>query len=241
MEKEHYHHTARLQSDHWWYEGRRNIFTDILTRLGIAENSRILEAGCGPGANLKMLQAFGAVSGFDPDDFAVQHACECSKAEVETGNLPDNIPYDGPFDLVGAFDVIEHIEDDLGALQALQNKMEVDGYALFTVPAHQWLWSRHDDINHHKRRYSLAQFRKVLEAAGYDIQKISYYNMWLFPLAVSVRFLKKLLNREDVADVSMPSGPVNKVLRWIFASEGYILRHMNLPFGLSIIAVCKKK
>lgn len=241
MDPEHYKNTARLQKDHWWYEARRIIFTDVINRLPLAEKAQTLEAGCGPGANLGMLQQFGEVSGFDPDEFAAKHASEVSNLSVKQGDLPDNCPFSGPFDLIGAFDVIEHIDDDIGAVKALESITASGGHAVFSVPAYQWMWSHHDDINHHKRRYTVGRFRDVLEQAGYEVKKISYMNMWLFPMAVLVRSLKKLLGRDEDSDVKMPSPFMNTLLTHIFASERFFLRFMPLPFGLSIIAVCEKK
>lgn len=240
MDAEYYKDMAALQDEHWWYEGRRQILFSIINGLNLPGNADILEAGCGPGANLKMLKNFGTVSAVEPEEFAAQYASKLSGLNVKTGFLPDPFPFDGPFDLIGAFDVIEHIDDDIAALKALHARNKDNGYAVFTVPAHQWLWSNHDDINHHKRRYNRAQFKRALESAGYKIEKISYYNMWLFPLAVAVRYLKKALGKEDESDVQMPSHLVNKVLKSLFASEKHLLKFMNLPFGLSIIAVCKK-
>ncbi len=241
MDPEHYINTARLQKDHWWYEARRIIFADIIKRLNLPENAKILEAGCGPGANLEMLQQFGTVSGFDPDEFAANHASQVSKLDIKQGDLPDNCPFEGPFDLVGAFDVIEHIDDDVGSVKALADATKDGGYLLFSVPAYQWMWSHHDEINHHKRRYTVPRLRKVLEDAGLEIQTLSYMNMWLFPLAASVRFLKKILGKDKDNDVKLPSPAVNGILQNIFASERGLIRSVNLPFGLSVVALCKKR
>lgn len=231
---------ADLQTHHWWYEGRRIILASLIKNLDLAVRATILEAGCGPGANLEMLACFGKVKAFEPDVFSVSHAEKISKLEVKTGSLPSPIPYAEQFDLICAFDVIEHIDDDLAALRALGEKIKPGGHALFTVPAHMWLWSEHDDINHHKRRYTLKQFRNVLELAGYRVDKISYYNMWLFPLAASVRLTKKLFGIKDHDDMQMPSTFANKALCRLFSSEHYLLKRFNLPFGLSIIAQCRK-
>lgn len=241
MDAQYYRDMAELQTDHWWYEGRRRILASIIQDMNLKPGSKILEAGCGPGANLEMLKTFGTVSAFEPEEFAARHASEISGLDVKTGLLPDPFPFDGPFDLIGAFDVIEHIDDDVGALLALRSRLRIDGHAVFTVPAHQWLWSKHDDINHHKRRYSRRQFKEALLKAGYKIEKISYYNMWLFPLAVGVRVLKKILGKDDESDVQMPSKAVNKILCSLFSSERHILKKINQPFGLSIIAVCRKE
>lgn len=240
MEKEYCRQIAALQNIHWWYEGRRRIISDVIVRLKLPAGAEILEAGCGSGANLGVLQKFGKVSGFEPDDFAAKYASEVSGCRILNGYLPDQIPFSTEFDLVCAFDVIEHIDDEAGALDALFCKTKAGGYALLTVPAHQWLWSSHDDMNHHKRRYNLLQFQRAIEKAGYHVKKISYYNMWLFPLAIVARYIKKIFRMEDKSDVSMPSMAVNKALARIFSSEKYFLRYLSFPFGLSIIALCGK-
>ena len=240
MDQDYYRQMAALQSDHWWYEGRRQILARLIKRLCLPKQAKILEAGCGPGANLSMLSCFGYLSAFEPEQYAADHAAKISGVNVKTGDLPGNIPFDQQFDLIGAFDVIEHIDNDVEALTALGDALKDRGRAIFTVPAHQWLWSRHDDINHHKRRYSRKQFKAALELAGFTVQKISYYNMWLFPLAVCVRFGKKAIGAQDKNDVTMPAPFVNAVLQYFFASEQYMLPYMNLPFGLSIIAICTR-
>jgi len=241
MDQTYYRQMAALQSDHWWYEGRRAILASMIKALPLPKSAQILEAGCGPGANLTMLSCFGELSAFEPDEFASQHAAQISGVNVKTGTLPDQIPFGQNFDLIGAFDVIEHIEDDTAALTALRAQLKDSGYALFTVPAHQWLWSHHDEINHHKRRYTRKSFKAALERAGFHVEKISYYNMWLFPMAVAVRAIKKFGGAREESDVSMPAPAVNKALRCLFASERHLLKHINLPFGLSLLAICKRQ
>lgn len=240
MDEDYYHQMAQLQEQHWWYEGRRRILAHIISGLDLPEKSKILEAGCGPGANLTMLKNFGDICAFEPNEFAAKFASELSGLKVTRGTLPNEIPFKSAFSLIGAFDVIEHIEEDGQSLKALYEKTEKGGYAVFTVPAHQFLWSYHDEINHHKRRYSLKDFRAVLEQSGYQVEKISYYNMWLFPLAVLARTLKKFLGQDKKADVALPPKILNSILTFAFSTERHFLRFMNLPFGLSIIAVCHK-
>lgn len=241
MDKTYVRQMAVLQADHWWYEGRRSIIISTLDSLKLEKSSTtILDAGCGPGSNLTALSFFGEVKAFEPDEFSSHHAADISGLEVKTGSLPDAIPYEENFDLICAFDVIEHIEDDVAALKALRNKLKPAGHALFTVPAHMWLWSEHDVMNHHYRRYSLATFKKTLEEAGFKVEKISYYNMWLFPLAAGIRLTKKLFKIKDSKDTAMPMAPLNAIFCKIFASEAKLLKSRNLPFGLSIIAHCRK-
>ena len=105
---------------------------------------------------------------------------------------------------------------------------------------HQFLWSSHDKITHHKRRYSLKGFRHVLEQSGYKVQKISYYNMWLFPIALIIRVFQNTFQPDKVSEISIPFKILNSLLTFVFASERYLLSFANLPFGLSIVAVCYK-
>jgi SAM-dependent methyltransferase len=241
MEKATYRRMAEIQNRHWWYEARRRILSAFIHRMNLPPEARILEAGSGTGANLAMLSQFGVVQGFEPDDFARDHAWQCAGVETARGFLPDDVPFPGPYDLVGAFDVIEHIEDDAGSLAALCRLTKPGGYALFTVPAFMFLWSAHDRANHHFRRYRHLQFRALLERAGYEVTYISYYNTLLFPVVVAVRFLKKTLRLQDSPDDNMPRWPfLNMILRTIFAAERFMLGKVRLPFGVSIIALCRR-
>jgi SAM-dependent methyltransferase len=242
MDRATYGRMAEIQDRHWWYEGRRRILRSLIARLGFKEGARILEVGCGPGANLKMLTEFGTVTGVEPDDFSVGHARVVSGCRVEKGTLPDSLGVSGPFDLVCAFDVIEHVEEDLQSLQALRRVMEEDGYALFTVPAYRFLWSHHDVVNHHKRRYTKGRFARLLRQAGYEIGYISYYNTALLPAVIATRFLKKLLRIKDKPDEVLPGQSfLNTALCRIFSSERFLLGHVALPAGISIVAVCRNR
>lgn len=233
---------ALMQKEHWWYEGRRWILADIIKYLPLPKNAKILEAGCGPGANITMLQAFGSVNAFDPDNFSVQNAKSISDARISTGLLPDGIPFNEKYNLVCAFDVIEHIDDDQGSLKSLFDVTENGGYAVFTVPAFMFLWSNHDEINYHKRRYRKNEFKNLLIKAGYEVKFISYYNFWLFPAVAAIRILKNILRIKDKdGDVKMPNKFLNQILFKLFLSEKFLLKKITLPFGISIVAVCEKK
>lgn len=242
MEQSLFHQMADIQATHWWYEARRKIIESFVQRLSLKSGAAILEVGCGTGVNLLMLKKYGEVCAIEPNEFARTTAHKISGCDIREGYLPHDIPFQGPFDLIGAFDVIEHIEDDRGSVAALRALLKNDGYALFTVPAFPFLWSRHDEANHHKRRYRRDEFRRLLESAGYKIEYISYYNTLLFPLVAAVRLAKKTLKLNDSPDESMPRIPfVNTILCMIFAAERHLLRFITFPFGVSIIALCRKQ
>jgi SAM-dependent methyltransferase len=242
MDHNTYRRMAEIQDRHWWYEGRRAILRSVIGRLGLPRSARILEAGSGTGANLRMLSEFGDVKGFEPDDFARDTARAVAGVDTPRGFLPDDVPYAGPFDLVCAFDVIEHVEKDAESLKALCALTAPGGYAVFTVPAFMFLWSRHDEVNHHFRRYRRPQFRALLAGAGYEVRFISYYNFALFPVVAGVRLARRFLKiGGGEADDAMPRhGLVNNALRAVFAVDRHLLALGPLPFGVSIIAVCRR-
>lgn len=241
MDRAAYRAMRDTQGDHWWFVGRRRFLEALIRRcVDLPEESRILEAGCGPGGNLAMLSAFGEVSAFEFDEDARRIASEISGIEVAPGRLPDRIGFETErFDLVAMLDVLEHIDDDLSSLGALRERLATKGTILVTVPAHAWLWSDHDEIHHHKRRYSQDSLRTVMETAGLKITDIGYFNSLLFPLAIAQRFAQKALGRK--AGVEERTGPLNPVLKGIFSLEAKAAGKLHWPSGLSLYALARAR
>ena len=141
---------------------------------------------------------------------------------------------------MGAFDVIEHIDDDSAALASIAAKLKPGGKFVMTVPAHQWMWTAHDVVNHHKRRYSKSSLKRLIDSSPLKLDKIGYFNSLLFPLAVAERAASKLRGRED-ADVKLPAAPLNSLLEAVFRSERYLVGRLPLPPGLSLFAVASAR
>ena len=244
MEKDFYLQYASVEDKHWWFVARRQILQQVICRLNLPKNAQILEAGCGTGGNLQMLSRYGEVSAMELNQIACQLANQRQVTDVKRGSLPDNIPFSSDYDLILILDVIEHLNDDLSALEALYYKLKPGGYLLVTVPAYMFLWSEHDEINHHKRRYRLKALKQVVKKAGYEVSYGSYFNTFLFPLVVIVRILAKLLPKQNTnqisSDLVVPSKPVNQILKWLFASERYLIDKFTLPFGVSVLLLAKK-
>jgi SAM-dependent methyltransferase len=139
------------------------------------------------------------------------------------------------YDLIGAFDVIEHIEDDAAAISSIARRLKSGGRLVVTVPAHQWMWSAHDVVNHHKRRYSTRALRQLIEGSPLQLEAIGYFNSLLFPLAIARR-LSPLRERAD-DELSLPPRPLNAALERAFASERHLVGRLPLPPGLSLFAV----
>ena len=187
------------------------------------------------------LEKVGQTFGMDMSDEAISFSKEIFGGRVEKGALPDQVPYQEDFfDLITALDVIEHIDDDVGSISAIRALLVPGGKCIFTVPAYMFLWSAHDEMNQHKRRYTLPELNEKLVQAGFTVEKISYYNTLLFPAVFLVRMLNNVLQREGASDTDMPGSAMNYVLKKIFGIEKYLLRYFNLPFGVSVLAVVRK-
>ena len=188
-----------------------------------------------------MLARFGRVSAFEPDGDARRAAQAKSTADIRDGRLPDQVPFQPEtFDLVAMLDVLEHIDDDVAGLRSLCATLQRGGQVLLTVPAFPFLWSRHDELHHHKRRYRKRGLAAAAEAAGLEVVSISYFNTLLFPMAAALRLARNLLRRPGGADDEIPPAFVNRVLTAVFAWERYLLHRVALPVGLSLVLVARR-
>lgn len=242
MERVVYQQMAELDDRHWWYRARRKILAELIRRdAQLPAGAKILEIGCGTGHNLAMLGEFGHVDGLELDDEARALSEQRLGRTIMSSPLPElaGVP-DRQYDLIGAFDVIEHIDDDRAALASIAAKLKPGGKFVIAVPAHQWMWSAHDVVNHHKRRYSKRALQALVESSPLELLKIGYFNSLLFPLAVAERAASKVRGKDN-ADVTLPPAPLNAVLEKIFGAERYLVGRLPLPPGLSLFAVASAK
>lgn len=233
-----YAEMAALEERHWWFAARRKILDKLISTLPLPADARILEAGCGSGGNLAMLARHGRVYGMETNAQALEFAAAKGTAQIAAGRLPAPIPFaDQKFDLIALLDVLEHLDDDAAALNALRARLKPGGWLLVTVPAYPFLWSRHDELHHHKRRYVARDLRAVIEAAGYRVQYLSYFNTWLFPLIAAARLARA--GSGHSGDLTMPNRFANALLTQIFSSERMLLGRIVLPFGVSLLALAR--
>jgi SAM-dependent methyltransferase len=241
MERVVYQQMAELDDRHWWYRARRRILAELIRREArLPENARILEIGCGTGHNLSMLSGFGHVDGLELDDEARELSEKRLGRTIMRSPLPGLVGVRKKYDLIGAFDVIEHIDDDHAALAAIATKLKPGGRFMMTVPAHPWMWSAHDVANHHKRRYSKRALRALITGSPMRLEKIGYFNSLLFPLAVADRAVAKIRGKDN-GDVSLPPAPLNSALEAVFGAERYLVGRLPLPPGLSLFAVASAR
>ncbi|MGN6620677.1 MAG: class I SAM-dependent methyltransferase [Sphingomonas sp.] len=236
-----YDRMAAHDSTHWWYRARRDILSRYLTRYGnLPKHARILEIGCGTGHNLPMLGAFGHIDAIEIDPAARDIASARLGKPVGEAPLPELTGVDrAAYDLIAVLDVVEHIDDDVAALRAMAGCLKPGGKILITVPAHQWMWSAHDVVNHHHRRYSKKTLAAAIERAGLTHNGLRWFNSLLFPAAVAARIAGRLTGKDD-SDDSPPAKPLNAAFEKIFALERHLVGRIPLPPGLSIITLASR-
>jgi SAM-dependent methyltransferase len=238
MEREVYEAMAEHDERHWWYRARRQVVAELIRRkVALPKDARGLEIGCGTGHNLAMLGGFALMDALEVDPVARELAERRLGHKVLAAPLPalEGVP-DRTYDMVAALDVIEHVLDDKSALDGIARVLKPDGKLIMTVPAHRWMWSAHDVVNHHQRRYSKRDFKRLVDNSPLELESIGYLNSLLFPLAMAQRLASKVTGKED-ANLAPPAKPINQALERVFALERRVIGRVPLPPGLSLFAV----
>lgn len=231
-------HTSE-DSHHWWFAGRRAVILSVVRELFGRGGSRLAEIGCGTGSLLDVLSEFGDVTGVEPSAEFFRVARSHNRPVVY-GALPNAIPLPpGSLDGVLLLDVLEHIDDDREALAAVRRLLRPGGVLLCTVPAYKALWSRHDVVLGHRRRYTAKALRRLLDGAGFRVTRLTYFNTLLALPVVAVRFFGGWRSSHG-HDLIAPPEWLNTLLARVFALEASLLRHFNFPFGISVLAVAQQ-
>ncbi len=240
MDRDYELQTHRAEDRHWWYRGRRTVLSRAIADLGLPRPARILDAGCGSGRNMVELARLGPVTGVELSKTSVLLARAREAGDVIEGSVLA-MPFDSDsFDLAVSLDVIEHLEEDLDALRELRRVVAPGGSLLVTVPAYGWLWSGHDEINHHHRRYTRRSLQNVAEQAGWKQTRTTYFNSLLLPVAILLRALDRLSTKttESSLDLWVPPEPLNWLLQRPLALEAALIgRGGRIPAGLSLLSV----
>jgi SAM-dependent methyltransferase len=246
MRREFYAEYFQIEDRHWWFLGRREIFIRLLDRYLCPtpedHTRRILDVGCGTGTMLRHLSRYGRVEGIDADPEAVRFSRERG---VEHARHVDSLPLpfqDGTFALVTALDVLEHIDDDAAMLAEIHRVLAPAGKLLVSVPAYRFLWGPQDVISEHKRRYVRRELKARLVGAGFEIERLSYFNTLLFPPIAAIRVLRlnRIRGRERSDFELTKPGWLNAVLARLFALEAPLLERLDLPFGVSILGFASR-
>jgi SAM-dependent methyltransferase len=224
---------------HWWFLGRRAVILAEMARRLPAGRARMAELGCGSGGMLEALSRFGTAVGVETDA-ALRARAQERGLDVRAGALPDAIPlHPGRWDAVCLFDVLEHVDDEAGGLAACRRLLVPGGRLFVTVPAYAWLWSRHDELLGHRRRYTARALRQVVERAGFTVERLTYFNTILAPPIMAVRIVRAALRRPG-HDLDRPAPWLNRALAACFSAEARLLRWTSPPFGISILLVARR-
>ena len=241
MDRRVYDRMAEHDSTHWWYRARREVLADYITRYaGLPKDARILEIGCGTGHNLPMLARFGEVDAIEIDPAARAVAAGRLGKPVGDAPLPALPGVErAAYDMIAVLDVVEHIADDVAALKAMADCLKPGGRILIAVPAHPWLWSAHDVVNHHHRRYTKHALAKAIEDAGLATRKMRWMNALLFPLAAAARIAGRVTGRDD-SDDSPPAKPLNALFERVFRLERHLIGRVPMTPGVSIVVLAER-
>jgi SAM-dependent methyltransferase len=236
---------ASVEAGHFWFVGRNNILRDCMQRF-FPSPKNILEIGCGTGfvlASTRQTFPDAKLSGSDIFTEGLSYA----KQRVPGAQLFQmdacHIPYRCEFDLIGSFDVLEHIEEDETALAQMYQACQPGGGLIVTVPQHRWLWSSTDDYAHHKRRYTRAELRGKVENAGFTVEYVGSFVSLLLPVMLASRLLQKSDDASDQMDAGFKIGKLtNRALGAVMKVERWLIACGNsFPLGGSLLLVARKK
>lgn len=244
MEQHTYAIMDDVEGSHWWFVGRRAILESFLKQIvqypkSGEERPKILDVGCGTGANLEMLAQFGEAEGVDVSDDALEF-CRQKGLKVQKG-LAETLPYaDGSFDITTALDVVEHLDDDIAGLKEMCRVTKSGGHSLIFVPAFMWLWGVQDDISHHRIRYTRKQIVERIEKSGFTVERATYANWTFFAPILAGRTLMKVTGIKPESENNVNVSALNGIFGKVFSAERFWLKNFNFPFGVSIVIVAKK-
>lgn len=227
------------KGNHWWTKGRQEIILSLLLNIAPSlTRLNILDVGCGTGTTLNSLRQLGCTNlqGVDDSVTAIEY-CNDKTLPVQQANVYE-LPFsDNSFDIILAMDVMEHVPNEQRALNEIKRVLKDDGLLLITVPAFELLWSVHDDVNNHIRRYTKKHTNKLLSSSGFSVLKTSYFNMFLFPFALLRKFST---SKQNELLLKPPPRFINRALLELLRVEKRILSTFNMPFGISLVNLARK-
>lgn len=232
-----------VETTYWWNIGRFSLI-ETFTRLYIRPrpNVKLVDLGCGTGATTKWLQKFGKVKGVDGSSKALAYCrrrglTDLTLSPMEKLKLPSE-----HFDAAFALDILEHVRDDRKAIREIYRILKPGAMLMVTSPAYQWLWSEHDEVCHHQRRYTLEEISAKLQEAGFQLRRRSYCIAFpFFPLVAMIHFRSWFKKDRKIMMSIVPLPPLlNNLLILLLRIESFLLRFINFPFGVSVICLAEK-
>jgi len=229
-----------LEEQHWWHISKRRAVRRIIEKNNKTPKPRILDIGCGTGKNMEQLQTLGIVYGLDSSLQAIKYCLKRGITNVKLGraektNFPDNY-----FDIITLLDVLEHTDDEL-TLKEVQRILTKEGLVIITVPAFSRLWSKWDEILHHKRRYSKTELKEILIKNNFKLLKLTYlYSFLVLPTFLIRKIKEKLFKNFYPSDFKLSNKTINTLLNILSQIEFSIADKFSIPFGTSVFVVAKR-
>jgi SAM-dependent methyltransferase len=232
----------RLEGSYWWYVARRALAMELLnSEINGRQTVRILDVGCGTGANAGAFAQLAPTIGIDTSMDAL-HFCRSRGIRTVALSPIEDLPFArGTFDIVTALDVLEHTDDDLHCLREIHRVSADKGLVLITVPAYGFLWSEHDEALKHRRRYTAHELRNKLVVSGFQVVRTSYFISSLFFPILALRIWQGLRKDSTLPKTSIYVLPgwINSALVGLLAMERRLFQQINIPFGVSIVALAR--
>jgi len=229
-----------LFEKHWWWRARTELIVEKIRQLRPPSGwKRILDIGCGDALFFDRLAEFGEVEGIEPAADLVNPKGP-HRDQIYVGPFDANFRPGKEYSLILMLDVLEHLDDPVGALRHALELLAPDGRVIITVPALMSLWTNHDVLNHHRTRYTKTAFRKVAEEAGLKITEERYLYHWTCPVKLGVRFVEKIAHSKPEAP-KVPTRAANEFLFWLSRMEQRTLSQLPMPFGSSLLVVGRRE
>lgn len=237
----------QLEDGHWWFKSRRDYFLRLIEQLALPRDAAILDMGCASGPLLDALnrRGFTRTRGIDISEDAIRNCARRGVENVQVMDAAQPAFPDDSFDLIIPSDVLEHIADDRSALASWRRILKPGGLLAIFVPAFAFLWTGHDVLNRHFRRYTRPELTRKLANAQYELQFSSYWNFALFAPAAAIRLLSRLRPksaREAKGHLGQPPKRINAALSALLRCENTaLLATLRLPVGISVMALARKR
>jgi SAM-dependent methyltransferase len=228
-----------LEETHWWFQGKKRVVETLLKSADIPEGD-FLDIGCGTGMFLKVFCSRGNAFGLDASHQALSY-CRFKGCEKVVQGSGDYLPFaDGKFSFVSLLDVVEHADDDGNVLKEAHRVCMPGGIVLITVPAYRFLWGSHDEVHNHKRRYTRNKLKQLGLSVGFNIERITYTNFFIFFPVLASRVISRFISKAVESDMKVAPKWVNRVMKRVYALESLYLTKGNFPWGVSVLMLLRK-
>lgn len=236
-----YQDLYQLEESHWWHKNKRELVFFFIKQNITDKKNRILDVGCGTGKNIEVFSKLGECWGIDTSPSAIAFCKKRGIKKTIKGNI-EQIPFSSQsFNVITALDVLEHV-DDSKSLKEIYRVLKKGGVIIATVPAFPKLWSKWDEVLHHKRRYTSKSLKRILQENKFKIIKISYFYLFLIIPIFLVRLVKNFFFKNYYpSDFKLSNNTINYLLRNISGFERFFIPFLSLPFGTSLIVVARKE